>query len=141
MNASRCALLVATAAVVTMSAQGQIVREMTPERIREAIALGTKAREVAPYKIQEKARFSWPPLIAVYTTPFMRVALAANAAKKRYKPFTAADVTPEMLAPEIHVYAASQPLEGTAIASVETIVVLPVQQQGSEPSGTPYADE
>lgn len=121
------AVLLTVCFVVTLSTQAsrQIVQEMTPERIREAIALGIKSKELAAYKIQEKARWSWPPVIGVYTTPFMRVALAAHTAKKRYRPFTEVDVTSEMVAPEIHVYAASRPLEGAAIANVETIVVLP----------------
>lgn len=121
----RLALTLLIACLVATEVSGQIVQEMTPERIREAIALGVKSNELAAYKIQEKARWSWPPQIGVYTTPFMRVALAAHTAKKRYKPFTESDVTREMVAPEVHVYAASRPLEGGAIANVETIVVLP----------------
>jgi hypothetical protein len=53
------------------------------------------------------------------------VALAANAAKKQYRAFTEANVTPEMIAPEIQIYAASQSLGGAAIANAQTIVVLP----------------
>lgn len=91
-----------------------------------------------PYRIQEKARWSWPPLIGYYTTPFLRVALAANTAKKHYKPFTEADVTAEMLAPEIQVYASSQPVQGTVIANVETIVLMPKKSkdrsQGIQPT-------
>ncbi len=68
-------------------------------------------------------------MIAVHTTPFLRVALAANVAKKRYQRFTEADVTPEMIAPEIHVYATSQALEGAAIANVVTVVLLPYKSK------------
>lgn len=102
---------------------------MSPDLIREAITLGNKAKDLGPYPIQEKARWSWPPLIAYYTTPFLRVALAANTAKKHYKPFTEADVTPEMLAPEIQVYAPPQLVEGAEIANVETIIVLPSKRK------------
>jgi hypothetical protein len=112
--------------LVATQGSGQIVRDMPAERIEEAIALGTRSKQLSAYKIQEKARWSWPPVIGSYTTPFMRVALAAHTAKKRYKPFTAADVTQEMTAPEIHVYAPSQSLEGAAIANVETVVVMPL---------------
>jgi len=118
-----------TACLVATEASGQIVQEMTPERIREAIALGARSKALTAYKIQEKARFSWLPQIGVFTTPFLRVALAAHTAKKRYKPFTETDVTPEMVAPEIHVYAPSRPLDGAAIASVDTIVVLPLDSK------------
>jgi hypothetical protein len=51
--------------VIVGVAQAQIVRDMTPERIREAIALGTKSKDLGWYRIQEKAHFTWPPLIAV----------------------------------------------------------------------------
>ena len=118
-------LVAAALAMVVAPVQAQIVYPMSPERIREAISLGTSARALGPYRIQEKARWSWPPLIAVYTTPFLRVALAANAAKNRYQQFTEADVTSAMIAPEIQIYAPSQSVQGTAIANVETIVVLP----------------
>src|SRR4029077_4043818 len=80
---------------------------------------------IEPVQDSRKGRWTWPPLIAVYTRPFLRVALSANVVKRHYKQFTEADVTSGMIAPEIHVYAASQHVEGTAIANVETIVVLP----------------
>ena len=70
----------------------QIVEDMTPEFIRNAIAIGIKEKDVSWYRIKEKASFSWPPLVAFYTTPFLRVVLAANEAKKHYKTFTEADV-------------------------------------------------
>jgi len=107
------------------TAHAQIVREMSPDRIREAISFGSNSKDLRPYRIQEKARWSWPPLIGFYTTPFLRVALAANAAKRHYKQFGEADVTPDMLAPEIQVYAPSQALEGAEIANVETVVLMP----------------
>ena len=53
------------------------------------------------------------------------MALAANAATKQYKTFTEADVTPDMIKPEILVYAESHTVQGADIANVETIVVLP----------------
>jgi hypothetical protein len=120
-------LVVAIASAMT--AQAQIVHDMSPDLIREAITLGTKAKNLGPYEIQEKARWSWPPLIAFYTTPFLRVALAAHTAKKRYKQFTEADVTPKMLASEIQVYAPSHSGQGAHIANVETIVVMPYKSK------------
>lgn len=128
-----------------VTAKAQIVRDMTPDQIREAIAVGTKAKDLGAYRIQEKARWSWPPLIGFYTTPFLRVALAANTAKKHYKQFTESDVTPEMLAAEIQVYAPSQAVQGTEIANVETIVVLPSKSkdrgQAIQPTRTSDASE
>src|SRR6266852_2889069 len=110
MNACWRTLAFGMTLAIVGTAEAQVVHDMTPDRIREAIELGTKSKELSPYRIQEKARWSWPPLIAVYTTPFLRVALAANAAKRQYHAFTEADVTPEMTAPEIHVYATSKSL-------------------------------
>ncbi len=114
------------------SAEAQIVREMTPEKIREAITLGVRSKNLSPYRIQEKARFSWPPLIALYTTPFLRVALAANAATKQYRTFTEADVTAEMIAAEIQVFTESKSLGGGGIANVTTVVLLPRKAKGPE---------
>jgi hypothetical protein len=125
MTIRKYVLLLFVISAIAGIAQAQIVRDMTPERIREAIGFGTKSRDLGWYRIQEKARFTWPPLIAVYTTPFLRVALAANAAKKQYKTFAEADVTPDMIKPEIVVFAESHAVQGADIANVETIVVLP----------------
>lgn len=121
----RVAVLVLALTSGLSGAQAQIIRDMSAERIREAIALGAKTKDLGWYRVQEKARWSWPPLIALYTTPFLRVALAANAAKRQYKTFTEADVTPEMLEPEILVYAPSHDVQGADIANVETVVLLP----------------
>lgn len=132
MKACGRTLVVAMTLAIVGTAQAQVLRDMTPDRIREAIAVGTKSKELSPYRIQEKARWSWPPLIAVYTTPFLRVALAANTAKKQYRAFTEADVTPEMTAPEIHVYATSKSLGGTGVANVVTVVLLPHGNKNSQ---------
>ena len=121
-----CLILVV---VMGGAARAQVVRDMSPDQIREAITLGDKAKDLGAYRIQEKARWSWPPLIGFYTTPFLRVALAANAAKKHYKQFKEADVTQEMLAPEIQVYAPSQALQGAEIANVDTIVLMPTKSK------------
>lgn len=121
------------------AAQAQIVRDMSPDQIREAILLGNKAKDLGAYRIQEKARWSWPPLIGFYTTPFLRIALAANVAKKHYKVFKESDVTKEMLAPEIQVYAPSHATEGAEIANVETIVLMPSKSKDRSTAIQPRA--
>jgi len=93
--------------------------------IEQAIQFGRKATDVEVYWLQATGRWSYPPRVAGYTTPFRRVALAANAAKKQLQPFSAADVTESMTAPEVHVIGLSQRVEGEAIANVERIFVLP----------------
>ncbi len=52
-----CACVLAVAMMV-LTAQAQIVHDMTPERIREAIAVGTASRSFGAYPIQEKTRWS-----------------------------------------------------------------------------------
>lgn len=129
MRTSDGILAMMVVSILALNSQGQIVTEMTPERIREAIEVGTNATEVWPYRIQEKTHFSlrpsFPPQIGVYTTPFLRVALAASVASKRYQSFTERDVTAEMIAPEIHVYARSQSLDSATVADVVSVAVLP----------------
>ena len=125
MGNTRWVLVLALMIPAAMTGQAQIITDMSPERIRQAIAFGTSERDLGWYRIQEKARWSWPPLIATYTTPYLRVALAANEAKKRYKIFTAAEVTPDMLAPVIVVRAWSRYSVDREVANVLMIVLLP----------------
>ena len=93
--------------------------------IDEAIQYGTKANGIGLYNLQASAKFNWPVSVGGFSTPFLRVAMAANAAKSKYKTFVASDVTPEMIAPEVEIIARSIGLEGTSVANVEAIVVLP----------------
>lgn len=103
-----------------------VVTEMTPERIKEAIAAAASEPKAVPtaYGIMADGVF-----VGVYSTPFSRVVAAARAAKKKFKPFAETDVVPEMLAPEVRVYASSRkPTSGAYdrdIASVEAVVILP----------------
>jgi hypothetical protein len=121
----------------------RIESEMTPELIAEAIKAGEKG-DVADGVIMKSSGWSWGSIhIATFSTPFMRVAMAARQAKKAYRKFTPADVTPEMIAPELHVYAWPQvngtdkpsrdPIGGNAIydkaptgaVNVTAIVITP----------------
>ena len=99
-----CVLLATLAALPAVQGQ-QIVTEMTPERIEEAIRAGERG-DVADGVIRKSSGFSWGSIhIATFSTPYMRVAAAARQAKKAYRKFTPANVTPEMIAPELHIYA------------------------------------
>jgi hypothetical protein len=104
----------------------QVVTEMTPERIRDAIAFGTSQKEAPDYEIRERGFVGsvYKPRLGSFTTPFLRVALAAYEAKKQYKPFTEVDVTKEMVAPELHVYGSSQTV-GARVANVQGIIITP----------------
>ena len=93
--------------IVSVHAQ-RIVTEMTPQIIAEAIKAGAGGN-VASGELSQSSGFSWGSIrIGAFSTPFMRVAAAARQAKKEYRKFTIEDVTPEMTAPELHVYAWSQ---------------------------------
>lgn len=126
----------------TLYAQ-RVVTEMTPPLVAEAITAGEKG-DVADGVITKSSGWSWGSIhIATFSTPYMRVAMAARQAKKAYRKFTAADVTPEMIAPELHVYAWPQvngadkpqrdPIGGNAIydsspvggVNVTAIVITP----------------
>ncbi len=82
--------------------------ELTPERIAEAIAAGKKEDVYLPTLIQKRVDERPWMLCGVVTTPFLRVALAAEQARKKYEDFTPANVTASMLAPEIEVDATSR---------------------------------
>jgi hypothetical protein len=113
---------IAAAQLVTFNAEAQqhIVQEMTPERITEAITAGER-NKVSTGEMWESSGWAWGRAhIATFSTPFMRVAAAARQAKREYRKFNAADVTPEMIAPELHVYAWPK-----AAIDVQAVVITP----------------
>jgi hypothetical protein len=109
----------------------QLVVEMTPGRIEEAIQLGANEKAarkfLEAYVVQNRAGWGNGPLIGSVSTPFARVVLAALAARKADRPFGAADVTSELIAPELHVIATSQKAFGddTELANVQTLTIIP----------------
>ena len=122
----RSAIFVALVAVCAAPVSAQIVTEMTPEKIREAIAFGTSQKEAPYYEIRLPGFVGsvYKPRLGSFTTPFLRVALAAFEAKKLYKTFTEADVPRELVAPEVYVYGMSQ-ADGARIANVQAVVITP----------------
>lgn len=100
-------VVVALSGAASSRAQG-VVTEMTPELIAQAIKAGAKG-DVSDGVITKSSGRSWGSIhIATFSTPSMRVAMAARQAKKAYLKFAPADVIPEMIAPELHVHAWSQ---------------------------------
>lgn len=98
-------------------------RPLSSADIQAAIRDGLKA-DVRPYTLRRTA-WSWAASVN-FSTPYLRVALAAHSAKRKYLPFSEADVTPEMIAPELHVYAFPRPREGSAaVINVEAVVITP----------------
>jgi hypothetical protein len=109
----------------------RIITEMTPALIAEAIKAGEEGN-ISDGKINK--RYGWNATkahLATFSTPFMRVAWAAGEAKKEYRKFTAADVTPEMIAPELHIYGWSQ-IDGARTSNVTAMVVTPKKGKEEE---------
>lgn len=107
------------------TAVAQVVAEMTPERIREAIKAGTE-KGIEPYKIRSGPA-GLSPVWGTYWTPWLRVAFAASEAKRTYKTFTEPDAA-GLIAPELEVYgeafdAVGQKAVGHGIVSVDAIVI------------------
>ncbi len=136
----RTLFFVGLAALFTAPSSAQVVTEMTPERVREAIALGNSQKEAPYYEIRKSGSFgsTYKPRLGSFTTPFLRVAQAAYEAKKQYRPFTEADVSKEMLSAELHVYGMAQ-AEGARIANVQTIVITPKGQRDPASANRPVS--
>ena len=108
------------------ASSSQTASTLTPEQIKEAIEYGAAEKSAPLYVIRDQGTSlsNYRPSIAAYTTPFLRVAQAAYAAKKLYRIFSEAEVTEDMLAPELRVYGFSQAV-GLNVANVQAIVVTP----------------
>lgn len=112
--------------ITPLSVSAQVVTNMTPDTIKQAISYGTREKSVELNEIKTRSGFAWDAdkvRWGFYSTPFLRVAMAANRAKRQYKAFTEQDVTPEMIAPELHVYATAASLGGVKVANVEAVVI------------------
>lgn len=95
--------LVAWCAVLTLllapsSGSAEIIQKVTPEIVKQALA-ACQAPDVGFYRVSGAGG-----TLALFTTPFSRVALACRVAREHYRVFTEADVTEEMTAPVIEVY-------------------------------------
>jgi len=127
-------MLPAALFLVATVAQAQVVTEMTPERIREAIA---DKKTAGCYTLKKG--------YACFTTPYSRVVQAARSAKREYQPFTENDVTPEMVAPVVEVLAFPQPsfVIGSGRVGppidVKAVVVMPKGSKDREAALLPTA--
>jgi hypothetical protein len=107
-----------------ISAQDRIIESMTPEAIKAAIDLGARKKLPETHLIKTASLGSYRLHVATFSTPYMRVAAAARDAKTTYRAFTEADVTPEMIAPELHIYAWPQ-MDGPEAVGVKAVVITP----------------
>jgi hypothetical protein len=89
--------------VLALSVQS-LAQQPSPDQVKQAITDGAKAKELSLAELRAGGGFATMgthgPVIARYSTPIDRVRLAAFSAARSYQPFTAANVTNEMLAPD-----------------------------------------
>jgi hypothetical protein len=85
----------------------QVAATLTPAALEDAIRLAgdekAARRFLEAYVLQTRAGWGKGPLIGSISTPFARVVQAGLTARKQGNAFTMADVTPELIAPELHV--------------------------------------
>lgn len=109
-----------------------IVAHMTPELILDAIEAG-ETKRVSAVPIQAKGSWGASPLpMATFTTPYLRVALRASNAKKKYQRLRPEDIDPADLEPVIHVFANSRPSKGPGVYDVQAIVVMPAKSKNRD---------
>lgn len=120
-------ILAALVLLAAAPAGAQVVTDMTPELVRQAIA-----DEKNPGCYSFGGGSGWGVTqggaYGCFTTPYSRVARAAQDARKTYKPFTEADVTADMIAPEVRVHAFARnnaQKRGPRIINVEAVVFMP----------------
>ncbi len=117
--------------LVAPFAGAQVITEMTPERIQQAIDAGLKAKP-AQYAVRT------PKLWIEFDTPYLRVAKKAAASADHPTPSLA---TPDVVAPIINILAAPEPL-GDNVPGVKTVVA--VRADGSIVAATspqPFLDK
>jgi hypothetical protein len=105
----------------------QVAATLAPAALEDAIHLveDEKAarRFLEAYVLQTRAGWGQGPLIGSISTPFARVVQAALTARKQGNAFTIADVTPELMAPELHVIVLSQQptYDESTMATVQSV--------------------
>jgi hypothetical protein len=104
---------------------------MTPERVRQAISWGLSApeRDLDQYEI--RADRNW---VLNFDTPFLRIAQFARAMKIQNQPISEADLSPKLVAGELHVYAHAK-VDSSATGSlplpnIEYIVIMRTAPDG-----------
>lgn len=117
--------------LVAPVASAQVIAEMTPERIQQAIDAGLKAKPVQ-YAVRT------PKLWIEFDTPFLRVAKKAAASADHPTPSLA---TPDVVTPIINILAAPEPL-GDKVPGIKQVVA--VRADGSIVAATspqPFLDK
>ncbi len=81
--------------------------------LQEAIAYGTQAKSQPGYVVKMKPGWSRPGAwCGLLDTPWMRVADEAYKAKREYRTITPADIGPDVVKPEVQIFAMGNPEVG-----------------------------
>ncbi len=107
----RVSALLALLLVSILPARAQVVTNMTPERIDQAIAAGITQK---PQVYALRTKQFWME----FTTPYLRVAERAASAPTAERSLA----TPDLVAPELRIVAAAEPL-GDKVPGVKAAVV------------------
>jgi hypothetical protein len=130
-------LAMSVLAVTGAAARQRITASLAPDDVNEAIRLAGDpngaAKFLQPYIVQSRSGMGTGPLIGYLSTPFSRVVLAARAAQKDGKTFSAADVTADLIVPELHVIVLNQVAAYDPVAAVAQLVVVAANGPSGEP--------
>jgi hypothetical protein len=124
-------LLIAAFVLLSSGTTGraeQLAVTLSQEQIREAIELASDEKAATKflqaYVLQSRSGMGSGPLIGYMSTPYARLVLAARAAKKDGKAFSAADVAPDLVSPELQVIMLNQSAAYDAATSVAQVVTV-----------------
>ena len=121
--------LILMLSLTAANSTAQVVTEMTPSRIDQAIAQGVENKP-APYAL--RSRSSW----IEFDTPFLRVSERASSAPVADRSIA----TPDLLAPELRVTAGPEPLGENIPAVKQLLIVKPDGAKVAPVSHESYVD-
>lgn len=102
---------------------------LSSEDIREAIAAASNKKQPGCYLLEPKASIGTKlgETVGCVSTPYTRVVAAAREATAKYKTFSEADVTPDILGEpgQVQVVGVARSHGSGVVSSVISIVVLP----------------
>jgi hypothetical protein len=100
-------------ALMAVPARAEVVREMTPERVREALAWGAGQKDHPSYRLKGPSPLKMKGYrVAVFGTPYARAAAVGFAAKQEYRTAEPAAVDAQLLEPYVNVYAPPHRTQG-----------------------------
>ena len=142
MNRRLICALIASAAAAVVSAR-QIVMTMTPAQIEEAIRLANDEKAARAfllnYVVQARSGMGTGPLLGYVSTPFARVVRAALVARAKGTAFDAADVTSDLISPQLDVLVLNQSAAYSDLNATVQSVSITVGNQAIEPESTKAA--